>query len=129
MKPHPNVRSDLAGRKFGRLTAKYCVGVAGDNSGAVWRCECECGTWVKIRRRSLISGDTKSCGCLRRDFDRWQSAEGFSRIVSDLGERVEAHAADDYEAARRLTTVLTNKYGAAMIGRAIRDISRQSRGR
>ena len=39
-------------------------------SNNVWcaRCECSCGTIVeKIRIRSLMSGNTKSCGCLNQE--------------------------------------------------------------
>jgi hypothetical protein len=31
-------------------------------------CKCECGNKVKVILRSLRTGDTKSCGCFRRDF-------------------------------------------------------------
>ena len=35
--------------------------------GSIWLCECSCGTRKEMTRRTLISGNTKSCGCLKRD--------------------------------------------------------------
>ena len=56
---------DLLGKKFGRLT----VVSRGENTasgGATWNCECECGGYVPgIYRGNLLSGHTKSCGCLK----------------------------------------------------------------
>lgn len=56
---------DLAGRKFGRLTAVRSVdrrrGV-----GVVWECVCDCGKATFVRTADLKSGHTQSCGCLRK---------------------------------------------------------------
>ena len=30
-------------------------------------CQCECGKITTVRRNSLVSGNTKSCGCLRKE--------------------------------------------------------------
>lgn len=38
-----------------------------DNSGSrMYLCECECGSFKKIRRSHLTDGSTKSCGCLQK---------------------------------------------------------------
>ena len=50
---------DLTGRRFGRLFVTA--------NGPDCRCICDCGATVKLRRGQLLSGKTKSCGCLRRD--------------------------------------------------------------
>ena len=34
---------------------------------ALWRCVCECGTETFVTGNRLRSGQTKSCGCLRRE--------------------------------------------------------------
>lgn len=54
---------DLFGIQFDRLKV---VARAGSNSrgDAMWSCECKCGGTVIVRRWSLVSGTTKSCGCL-----------------------------------------------------------------
>lgn len=55
-------KKDLTGQKFGRLIVlgfSHYIKAA-----AVWDCKCECGNTKKIRMRCLLSGDTKSCGCI-----------------------------------------------------------------
>lgn len=31
----------------------------------MWKCKCDCGNLVEVASNSLISGGTKSCGCLK----------------------------------------------------------------
>ena len=54
-------RGDLTGRRFGRLIALEYAGQQGRKT--LWRCRCDCGKEVIVQRASLISGNTKSCGC------------------------------------------------------------------
>jgi hypothetical protein len=54
---------DLAGKKFGKLTALKRTGKTSNNS-QVWLCECECGNKVEVSAGNLTSGKTNSCGCL-----------------------------------------------------------------
>lgn len=56
---------DLTGRKFGRLTVIGRAESRGRSSA--WRCSCTCGKEVVVRADNLISGGTRSCGCLRKD--------------------------------------------------------------
>lgn len=56
---------DLTGKKFGLLTVLSKTDeVRGSNT--VWECRCDCGNIVRVRGSSLSSGNTRSCGCLRR---------------------------------------------------------------
>ena len=54
---------DLRGRKFGRLTVIERIGTK--NRKSVWECKCECGNTKEVVSNNLISGNTKSCGCLK----------------------------------------------------------------
>ena len=56
---------DLTGEKFGHLT----VIKRAPNKGkeVAWECKCDCGNSVIVRAYSLLSGNTKSCGCVRRN--------------------------------------------------------------
>jgi PII-like signaling protein len=54
---------NLAGRRFGRLTAIKPLPER-RNGGVVWECLCDCGNTAEVRRSGLLSGQTKSCGCL-----------------------------------------------------------------
>lgn len=71
---------DLAGQKFGRLTAVNFAGT--DKRGqALWLCVCECGNKKIIASRSLSSGMTKSCGCIRKEHpNRLSHGESLSRL-------------------------------------------------
>lgn len=58
---------DLTGKTFGRLTVLFRGEDAISSKGyhiVVWHCRCECGKECDVRINNLISGDTKSCGCL-----------------------------------------------------------------
>lgn len=56
---------DLSGQVFGRLTA---IRRGPDKLKAVtWECRCGCGESKHVRAGDLVSGRTKSCGCLLRE--------------------------------------------------------------
>lgn len=53
----------IVGKKFGRLTV---IEFDHRNDGHdYWLCECDCGNKKVVRRTSLMSGNTSSCGCLK----------------------------------------------------------------
>lgn len=57
---------DITGRKFGLLEALYRTEPHVTPSGkkiTMWMCRCRCGNEKAIRYQSLVSGETKSCGC------------------------------------------------------------------
>ena len=49
--------------KFGRLTPVKIIGKK--NGYFEWLCKCDCGKTIAVRSGNLISGNTKSCGCLQ----------------------------------------------------------------
>lgn len=55
---------DIAGQTFGLLKPiKY----AGHKHGRVaWTCQCECGNECIVTAHDLLTGHTKSCGCLKK---------------------------------------------------------------
>lgn len=57
---------DLQGQQFGRLTVIKKAGAA-INGCIKWECKCTCGKTTIVRSTQLISGNTKSCGCLQRE--------------------------------------------------------------
>ena len=61
------MRSNLSGQKFGMLTAiKYVRSDAKGN--AIWECKCDCGSTAFVAAKDLKTGNTKSCGCYRKQF-------------------------------------------------------------
>jgi hypothetical protein len=56
---------NLAGQKFGRLTALAREEEAPSGAGisARWMCRCDCGATTTVTSDRLTQGRTKSCGC------------------------------------------------------------------
>lgn len=61
----------LISQRFGRLIVLDFAGFGrtktGRSTGELWRCKCDCGNGIVVRKSSLISGHTKSCGCFNKD--------------------------------------------------------------
>ena len=55
---------DLKGERFGKLKVLESTDKRYHNC-IVWRCKCKCGKEVFIPSLSLISGNNRSCGCLK----------------------------------------------------------------
>jgi len=56
---------DLIGKVFERLTVTRYCGV-NQYHQSLWECVCICGSVVIVKGKNLVSGHTKSCGCLVR---------------------------------------------------------------
>ena len=56
---------DLIGCRFGKLVVlkfdKY------ENRKGMWICQCDCGRQVRVSTNGLRCGNTKSCGCKRKE--------------------------------------------------------------
>jgi hypothetical protein len=66
---------DLTGRTFGRL--KVIKRLENINRKRVWLCKCECGNDKIVSTSALLSGTTKSCGCLKHERDvEWGQQKG-----------------------------------------------------
>ena len=55
---------DLTGQRFGNLSAVH-MSEERKNNRIAWVCRCDCGNVTVVESRSLRSGATKSCGCLK----------------------------------------------------------------
>ena len=60
---------DLTGQTFERLTV-IGRGKRSRSGEQLWICKCSCGNSKEIRKTSLTNGDTRSCGCIRRETRR-----------------------------------------------------------
>ena len=70
---------NLLGQRFGRLDV---IGVWDKRAnGTRWICECSCGNLALVRTANLVSGKSRSCGCLM--------IESFSRAVARVRARSE----------------------------------------
>lgn len=57
-------RKNLLGIRFGRLVVLSYAGFNNHKKSA-WNCICDCGTERTVDALSLLSSNTKSCGCLK----------------------------------------------------------------
>lgn len=57
---------DMAGKKYGRVTAIAYVGVS-ESRRALWLCSCECGRTFITSGKDLRQGKVNSCGCARKE--------------------------------------------------------------
>lgn len=73
---------DLTGRTFGRLTVLGRAGSA-PTGKALWRCACSCGGETVTKTHYLLSGETRSCGCLHREL---AAAKGRLKKANLLGQ-------------------------------------------
>lgn len=59
---------DISEKRFGRLVAiEYAGKITSEISPttiSLWKCKCDCGNQITVRYPALISGNTRSCGCL-----------------------------------------------------------------
>jgi len=67
-----NTRTELTGRKFGRLTPQKQIG----SNPPQWECLCDCGQIVEMSSKKLKRLKEPSCGCAKnlkgRSFGRWR---------------------------------------------------------
>lgn len=82
--PAPGAKRDLrlqpvlAGEEFTRLTV-LAEGPKHPKYGRQWECLCECGKRLLVRQDRLISGESKSCGCLKDELNREHYARHLRR--------------------------------------------------
>ncbi len=60
----------MLGKRFARLLVLKRAGSNPNNGNALWLCQCDCGNQVVVDGYSLRCGQTRSCGCLKRETSR-----------------------------------------------------------
>lgn len=69
---------DETGNRYNRLTVIERAPTPKDKYGGWWRCKCDCGNEVVVFGTLLRNNNTKSCGCLQKDFAR-------STVIDETG--------------------------------------------
>ena len=72
---------DLTGQKFGKLTVIRPTKER-KNRGVVWECKCDCGNTAFVTNGSLVSGNTKSCGCLHMKNIKDLTGQKFGKLTA-----------------------------------------------
>jgi len=59
------INYNFVGKRFGKLRITEKLGSYKDRS-LIWKAVCDCGNTIEMKSRSLLYGNVKSCGCLRK---------------------------------------------------------------
>ena len=78
---------DRVGQRFGMLTVLKRVGTS-KNRKAIWRCQCDCGKKTDVSSVDLVTGNTKSCGCLGKNYAKRNLMKGGYWNASKDGENI-----------------------------------------
>lgn len=87
MNPVKHSIAEFAGQRFGRLVALERSSAIGIKR-VTWAFSCDCGSVVVKAKRDVITGGTRSCGCLKREVNRTStkpmdlSGQRFGRLVA-----------------------------------------------
>lgn len=60
-------RENMCGKRFGRLVVLEKLQERNKHRSVLWLCKCDCGNTIKAPTSSLTTGNTTSCGCLRKE--------------------------------------------------------------
>lgn len=103
---------NLSGRKYGRLSA---IKIVRHYKGmAVWLCKCDCGQTIEVNSGSLLSGNTKSCGCLSKEL----SAE-------NMNVAVKLNRLNDWKEGTSLKKIQSKRYKNNQTG--VKGVSKNSK--
>lgn len=77
------IRTDLSGRKYGKLNVIQRIEdkkTKNNENVACYKCLCDCGKYINVRGSNLTSGHTTSCGCnsSRNNIGNQQRKHGMS---------------------------------------------------
>lgn len=90
-----NFLIDLTGKRFGRLTVlrkvPYEEQKYNTDQSPIWECKCDCGKIIIVLGKSLKSGTTRSCGCLRdevavKNLSKRGPSKGEQKIIEILNK-------------------------------------------
>ena len=94
---------DITGVRFTRLVAVRIARKTAKN-GNMWLCQCDCGTVKEVVYKNLLSGNTKSCGCLNKEKAR---EKGLAFVEMHRLEREERKRLDPLTPEQRRKTYNT----------------------
>lgn len=73
---------DITGEKYNKLTAIKYIGKT-KNGSAIWLWKCDCGNEKEIVANSVKTGNTKSCGCLKKE----QNKNNLKHKIKDISNK------------------------------------------
>lgn len=90
--------NNLTGKKFGKLTVVKRAGSTKYHC-ANWECLCDCGNKKIISSNHLLTGNTKSCGCLKlkHSYNKTKNGSRIYRIWANMKQRCNNQNNRDYK--------------------------------
>ena len=94
---------DITGQRFGRLTVIERSYAKTNQTNARWICRCDCGGVTSALGTTLRRGETKSCGCLRKELSKeiltkhGESNTRLARIWYNMRERCRTKTIPAYQ--------------------------------
>lgn len=77
-------RKDLAGQKFGRLTAlEIDKEKSAEMNKTYWKCFCDCGNVASVYVSKLTTGHTQSCGCLHKEVVSMKNNSNIYHLINE----------------------------------------------
>lgn len=104
-------RTDLSGRRFGRLTVIRSTDRRDGKGCVYWLCRCDCGNEVEVTGDKLLYGNYRSCGCLKEENMKMISQRSH-RIDGTCIEILEnrKHRSDNRSGFRGVFRIKSGKY-------------------
>ena len=72
--------NDISGQTFHRLKAIHPLPDRDKTGSVMWLCQCECGNTAEVSYNNLMYGNTRSCGCRKKEHE--QALNGFLTHVA-----------------------------------------------
>lgn len=72
-------RKDIVGKKFNRLVVIESL------YGSKVKCMCDCGNYIEASTTDVLSGHTRSCGCLQKENASRAVTKDFTGVISTRG--------------------------------------------
>lgn len=89
---HPHTKN-LINKKFGFLTVLRFIDNQADSYGTWWECLCECGKLHNVVSHSLVTGQTKSCGCKAGIlYSEKKTKDNNESVINTLYSSYQSHA-------------------------------------
>lgn len=108
-------RLELVGERFGRLIVIENAGNVGRYPA--WRCRCDCGREIISTTPKLRSGNTRSCGCLRKEI----AGERFHELNVSKGHKYSRITNYGYKTLYDPANPCANKRGEVLEHRKVME--------
>lgn len=109
----------MIGKRFGRLVVQAKTDKR-NNGKIVWQCKCDCGNITEVSTTYLNNGDTRSCGCLKKELEQRHLRDEYDNKRVDgvavhlFNDKPRKHSSTGYRGVFKYRTRVSKqlRYGA-----------------